>query len=104
MTLDFAQAVYIDDDGTVTFAQLVERSGLTAGELSDLVECGALVAVPAGPSSWTFSERCVVAARTARRLRDEYALDDSHSLVLVLRLTQRIEALEEALRRAARGE
>ena len=104
MTLEFAQAVYLDDDGTVTFTQLVERSGLTERELVDLVECGALVAASSGPSSRTFSERCVVIARTARRLRDEYALDDSHSLAVVMRLTQRIETLEDALRRAARGD
>ena len=103
MTLEFAQAVYIDDDGTVTFAQLIERSGLTAGELSDLVECGALTASQAGTASWTFSGSAVVVARVARKLRDEYALDDSHSLAVVLRLTQRVEALEAALRRAQRG-
>jgi hypothetical protein len=40
----------------------------------------------------------VVVARTARRLRDEFALDDSHALAVVLRLTQRIEALEAKLR------
>jgi hypothetical protein len=32
-------------------------------------------------------------------LREQYALDDTHALVLVLRLTQRIEELQEALRR-----
>jgi len=103
MTLEFAQAVYIDDDGTLTFAQLVERSGLTESELADLVECGALAAAGPAAASRTFSQRAVIVARTARRLRDEYALDDSHSLAVVLRLTQRIEALEDALRRAARG-
>ena len=104
MTLEFAQAVYIDDDGTITFAQLVERSGLTESELVDLLECGALAAAGSAPASRTFSQRAVIVARTARRLRDEYALDDSHSLAVVLRLTQRIEALEDALRRAARGD
>ncbi len=96
MTLDIAQALYLDDDGTVTFAQLVQRSGLTEREIADLVECGALV--PASAAAEVYSERCVVVARRARRLRDEYALDDSHALAVVLRLMQRIDALEAALR------
>jgi hypothetical protein len=97
MALEIAQAFYMDDSGTVSFAQLVQRSGLTEGELTDLIECGALVrATSAGD---LYSERCVVVARAARRLRDEYALDDSHALAIVLQLTQRIEALEDELRR-----
>jgi len=104
MTLEFAQAVYIDDGETITFAQLVERSGLTADELRDLVECGAMTDDQAGAAAAArFSERCIVVARTARRLRDEYALEDSHSLAVVVRLTQRIAALEGELRRRRGG-
>jgi chaperone modulatory protein CbpM len=102
MTVEFAQALYVDDRGSVTFAQLVQRSGLTESEISELVECGAITG--AQTSAEPFSERCVVVARTARRLRDEFALDDSHALALVLRLTQRIEALEAELRRRRRGD
>ena len=103
MTLEFAQAVYIDDGETITFAQLVERSGLTADELRDLVECGALTDGQAGAVATRFGERCILVARTARRLRDEYALEDSHSLAVVVRLTQRIAALEGELRRRRGG-
>ena len=92
MTLEFAQAVYIDDGETITFAQLVERSGLTADELRDLVECGAMTEAAADAAAARFSEHCILVARTARRLRDEYALEDSHSLAVVVRLTQRIAA------------
>jgi chaperone modulatory protein CbpM len=98
MTLEFAQAVYIDDGETITFAQLVERSGLTADELRDLVECGAMTEAAADAAAARFSEHCILVARTARRLRDEYALEDSHSLAVVVRLTQRIAALEGELR------
>ena len=98
MTIEFAQAVYIDDGDTVTFAQLVERSGLTEAELRDLVDCGALTDAPVDSRSVRFGTQCVVVARTARRLRDEFALEDSHSLAIVVRLAQRIEALEAELR------
>ena len=103
MTVEFAQAVYIDDGETLTFTQLVERSGLTAAELGDLVECGAMTEDATGAAVERFSERCIVVARTARRLRDEYALEDSHSLAVVVRLTQRIDALEAELRRRRGG-
>lgn len=97
MTVEFAQALYVDDDGSVTFAQLVQRSGLSEAEIADLIDCGALA--PASAAGQLYSERCVVVARTARRLRDEFALDDAHALAVVLRLAQRIEALEHELRR-----
>ena len=101
MTLEFAQAVYIDAGETITFTQLVERSGLTADELRDLVECGAITEAAADAAR--FNQHCMLVARTARRLRDEYALDDSHSLAVVVRLTQRIAALEGELRRRRGG-
>jgi chaperone modulatory protein CbpM len=103
MTVEFAQAVYIDDGETITFGQLVERSGLTVDELRDLVECGAMTAEAAGAAAARFSERSILVARTARRLRDEYALEDSHSLAVVVRLRQRIDALEAELRRRRGG-
>ena len=103
MTLEFAQAVYIDDGETITFAQLVERSGLAADELRDLVECGAMTDDEADAAAARFGERCILVARTARRLRDEYALEDSHSLAVVVRLTQRVDALEAELRRRRGG-
>jgi chaperone modulatory protein CbpM len=50
-----------------------------------------------GASTWTFSARCVVTARSARRLRDEFDLDDAHAVAILLRFLQRIEALEREL-------
>ena len=94
-----AVAVGLDENDALTLAQLVERSGFSESELRELIECGAL-----GPrdqattTAWTFSARAVVAARTASRLREEFALDDTHSVAVVLRLTQRIEILETQLR------
>jgi hypothetical protein len=101
MTLEFAQAVYIDDGETITFAQLVERSGdggraARPGESGDDRGRGRRRAA-------RFSEHCILVARTARRLRDEYALEDSHSLAVVVRLTQRIAALEGELRQRRGG-
>lgn len=102
MNVDYAQALYLNESGVLSLTELVERSGLSEQELRALVECGALPPEDADTRTWTFSARCVVVARTAHRLREEFALDDTHSLAVVLRLRQRIDALEEELR-AFRG-
>lgn len=98
MNAEMSEALFLDEAGGVTITQLVECSGLSEAELRELVECGALAPVDVAAMSWTFSRRSVVTVRTARRLRHDFALDDIHSLAIVLRLSQRIEALEASLR------
>ncbi len=98
MNAEMYEALYLDEAGGLSITQLVECSGLSEGELRELVECGALVPVDVAATSWTFTRRSVVTVRAARRLRQDFALDDIHSLAIVLRLSQRIEALEARLR------
>jgi len=90
MTDDTVAAFYLDHTVVLTEAELVERSGLTLVELRALAESGALPFGGAG----RFDIECLGVARTAQRLRDELALEDAHALALVLRLRQRIAALE----------
>jgi chaperone modulatory protein CbpM len=100
-----SEALYLDETGALSVAQLIELSGLSESEVTALVECGALAPRDPAEASWSFSSRCVVIARTAHRLREDFALDDAHSLAIVLRLEQRIEALQQELRemRTRRG-
>jgi chaperone modulatory protein CbpM len=95
---EVSEALYLDETGTLTIAQLISHSGLSESELRELVECGALAPDDRAAATWTFSSRCVVTARVAHRLREDFALDDVHSLAIVLRLAQRIEMLEQELR------
>jgi len=99
MNVEIAEATFLEND-FVTLVQLAERSGLSEEELRELVESGAFS--PVDVSAWTFSVQCVVVARTAYRLREEFALDDAHALAVVVRLIQRIEALEAQLRSGRR--
>jgi chaperone modulatory protein CbpM len=96
--IETSEAVYLEDAGTLSIAQLIERSGLSEDELRALVECGALSPRDVSASSWTFSGHCIVVARTAYRLRRDFALEDAHSLAVVLRFAQRIDILERELR------
>jgi chaperone modulatory protein CbpM len=101
MTIESVHALFLEQQDALSLADLVELSGLSEGELVDLVECGAFAPFDPNASSWTFSARCVVVARTAHRLREDFALDDTHALAVLLRFAQRIEELErqiEALR------
>jgi len=99
LKFESTSALMLDETGSLSIAQLVEQSGLTEADLQVLVECGALLPRDTSASQWTFSSRCVVTARTARRLRDDFALDDVHALAVVLRFHERVVALEQELRR-----
>ena len=96
MNVEIGEATFFDERDLVTLVQLAERSGLSEEELRELIECGALS--PIDVSAWTFSSNCIIVARTAYRLREELALDDTHALAVVVRLIQRIEALQAQLR------
>jgi chaperone modulatory protein CbpM len=97
VNIESSTALFLDESGAVSVAQLIEQSGLTEAELQVLVDCGALAPRNIAAASWSFSARCVVTARTARRLRDDFALDDAHAVAIVLRFMQRIDALEREL-------
>lgn len=99
MRIESTSAMLLDETGTLTITELCEQSGLSEAELQVLVDCGALAPRDARATRWTFSSHCVVTARTARRLRDDFALDDTHAVAIVLRFRERIEALEHELRR-----
>ena len=97
MKLDIAEALDMDERGVLTLAQLVEVSDLPEAELRALVDYGALTPVDPQAPSWTFTASWIVVARTAGRLRRDFELD-AHSLSVVLRYAQRVDALEAELR------
>ena len=95
--IESSAALLLDETGAVSVAQLLDQSGLSEAELQVLVDCGALEPRDVAASAFSFSSRCIVTARTARRLRDDFALDDVHAVAIVLRFMQRIETLERRL-------
>jgi chaperone modulatory protein CbpM len=97
MNVEVAEAVALDERGVLTLEQLVEVSALPAEELRALVDYGALAPVDPAAAAWTFTASYVVVARTAGRLRKDFELD-AHSLSVVLRYVQRVQALESELR------
>jgi chaperone modulatory protein CbpM len=104
MNVEIVEAVTLDEEGFVTLEQLVDAAELPVEELRALVDYGALAPVDPAATSWTFTASWVVVARTAGRLRRDFELD-AHSLSVVLRYVQRVEALEAEVRalRARQG-
>ena len=104
MNVEIVEAVTLDEQGFVTLDQLVEAAELPVEELRALVDYGALAPVDPAATSWTFTASWVVVVRTAGRLRRDFELD-AHSLSVVLRYVQRVEALEAEVRalRARQG-
>jgi hypothetical protein len=93
------EALFLDRRVTVTEDELLQRSGITGAELHALVDSGALAPAGRVADRWTFTVECLAVARTACRLRDELDLDDTHALVVVLRLAQRVEELQDEVMR-----
>lgn len=98
MKVELTEAVWLDERGAVTLIELSQCSGLTERELRDLVDLGALEPLDPEAAEWSFTAKCISAARAAGRLRTDFELD-SHGLALVLSLLERVEELENAMQR-----
>jgi chaperone modulatory protein CbpM len=96
MKLELTEAVCLDERQEFSLAELAELSGLSAAELQQLMEYEALA--PADPEAAmpTFKAQCLIVARAACRLRDDFELD-APGLALVLTLLDRIHGLEAEL-------
>ena len=98
MTVEITETLWLDERGSVTLIELAECSGLTESELRELVDLGAFEPLDADAPQWSFGSRCIVAARTASRLRDDFELNPP-GLALALSLLERVEELESELQR-----
>jgi chaperone modulatory protein CbpM len=95
-------AVWLNQGGSLTMVHLSEVSGLDRAELQVLVDSGALTPLAESGDSTAFASDAVLAARTARRLRDDFELNPD-GLALAMRLLQRVALLEQELERLRAG-
>ena len=87
--------IALDDATFCSFDELIEISGLSTLELSELVDIGAIVARDDAATP-VFALRYIAIAGTARRLRDDFELDH-RGMALAITLLERIEALQRQL-------
>jgi chaperone modulatory protein CbpM len=109
MKVELTEAQWLHEQAVISVEQLAELTGLSPELLRELVDYGALVPVNADApvvtessgvqvsEQWNFAADCVVAVRTARRLRDDFDLDPN-ALSVALMLIERIHGLEAQLR------
>ncbi|MDP4076341.1 chaperone modulator CbpM [Acidovorax sp. A1169] len=87
---------WLDHRGTVSLSDLSRASGLTAQELEELVEYGAIAPMAPEQAEQHFSAECVVPLRAAVRLRVAYDLD-MFTVVLLMDGLRRIEVLTQRI-------
>jgi len=97
MTSEPGEARVFDDERRLGLRDLADLSGLSEGELLELVEYGALTPADATPGQWVFSVQSITVARTAHRLREDFELEP-HGVSLLLAYLDRIRELEGELR------
>ena len=87
---------WLDTRETVTVSELSEVCGLTAAELAELVDYGALSPVVMDQEVHVFSAPWVSPLRTASKLRRDYDLE-LFSVAMLVGYLNRIETLEREL-------
>jgi chaperone modulatory protein CbpM len=95
-------AVWLNESGSCTLIHLAEVSGLDSAELQMLIDSGTLKPLAETGSGPAFATGAMQAARTARRLRDDFELNPG-GLALAMRLLERVEVLERELERLRAG-
>jgi chaperone modulatory protein CbpM len=99
MRFELTETLWLDQRQELSLAELADLSGLTESELRQLIEYDALVPIRGATQELMFTADCIVTARTACRLRNDFDLEPA-ALSLVLTLLERIRKLEAQLGRA----
>ena len=99
MRVEITEALWLDERHEFSLAELADLSGLSQEELRQLIEYEALLPANPAAAEATFGAHCLVVARTACRLRNDFDLD-AGALALALSLIERIRGLEAELRAA----
>jgi chaperone modulatory protein CbpM len=89
-------AVRIDDEGTLSYTELVTASGVPEQVVREMVSYGVLTPRGGDAATWTFTMRSLVVVRKAQSLQRDFELD-THAVTVVLRYLERIEALESQI-------
>lgn len=85
---------WLDESNTLTLSELSEMSGMSASDLDELVDYGALTPLNRDQDERCFSASCASALRTAGKLRLDFDLD-LFAVAMLLGYLHRIEVLEK---------
>lgn len=93
MRIELTEVFWLHEHRQLPIAELAELSGLPEAEIIELVDSGAIAPIDADATELSFDAQCVVTAKTARRLRDDFDLN-TQGVVLALTLLDRVHDLE----------
>jgi chaperone modulatory protein CbpM len=93
MRIELTEAFWLHEHYALSVNQLAELSGLSEQEIHELVDYGAMTPIDTHAVQRSFDAQYIVAARTARRLRDDFDLN-THGVALALSLLDRVHELE----------
>jgi chaperone modulatory protein CbpM len=97
MRIELTEVHWLNEHHEVSVTQLAELSGLSEAEIHELVDYGAIAPIDPDAVRRTFDAQCIVVARTACRLRDDFDLN-TQGVALALTLLDRVHDLEAQLR------
>lgn len=92
MRIELTEVIWLEAEA-LSFDELLERSGMSARLLQELVEAGGIEPLDPAAAQPRYGARALAAARRARRLHEDFELDAS-ALLLVLGLLDRVAELE----------
>lgn len=92
-----AEVIWLDSRETVSLSELSRACGLSADELAELVEYGALVPLESSAQGDFFSAGCIVQLRTVCKLRLDFDLD-VFTVAVLMDYLGRIDELERLVR------
>ena len=103
MNLTIEEHIWLNTERVCSARHLAEVSGLSDEEIDALIANGFILPIDEQAEQQSFYLDCQVTAATARKLRDDFELDQN-GLMLALTLMRRIQALEEQLKAAQAGQ
>lgn len=95
-TVHVSESIWLNSSDICSLEHIIEVSGLAEQDILDLVDAGILEPANQDSHNYFFRVDCIVLARKARRLRDDFELN-SDGLALALNLLRRVDQLEQEL-------
>jgi chaperone modulatory protein CbpM len=96
MRIHVTDANWLNESDICSIEHFAELSGMSLADVQELVECGAIRPAQDDVERPSYSMQEVSIVIAARRLRDDFELDQ-HGLEVALSLLRRIRALEAEL-------
>ncbi len=94
--MNITKAIWLNSSDVCSFEHVVSVSGIEHDDLLELIDAGVIQPKGTERGSYVLHTECIVVARQARRLRDDFELN-RQGLALAMTLLDRVRKLEEQL-------